>query len=54
VKARLPTGISAETIGDALAPGKGDAAIMSAFQAAYASEPEFLGPSRPRRLEPAA
>ncbi len=41
VKARLPAGISAEIIGDALAPGKGDAAITSAFHAAYASEPEL-------------
>jgi dimethylglycine catabolism A len=54
VKARLPAGISAETIGDALAPGKGDAAIISGFHAAYASEPELHGQGRPLRLEPAA
>ena len=54
VKARLPAGISAETIGDALSPGKGDAAIISGFHAAYASEPELHGQGRPLRLEPAA
>jgi 2,4-dienoyl-CoA reductase-like NADH-dependent reductase (Old Yellow Enzyme family) len=39
VGARLPAGMSAEIIGDALTPGKGDAAILSAFEAAYEAVP---------------
>ena len=48
VKRRIAPGVPVEIIGDAALAGKTEAAILTAYEAAFASSPEHAGgPIRP-------